>query len=132
MSKLPADTLKSLKDGGWKERQAALAEINSALQNHPAISPAVGALVDGLRPRLKDSQAALVIAALQVCITRPTEAATGLGETAAWHPLSDGPCGDIALSLEEAAWHPSLTVLSVRFAVCTGPRRSRHRGGQAD
>ena len=61
--------------------------------------------------RLKDSQAALVIAALQVCITQPTEAAAGLGAETAWHPLwwslerllrvaplSDGPCGDRSLS----------------------------------
>ena len=53
-----------LRSAQWKERQAALSDVTATLKANPRIAPGVGSLIESLRPRLKDNQVALVLAAL--------------------------------------------------------------------
>ncbi len=64
VEKLGGNAVARLKDANWKERQAALLELNGALKANPRLTPAVGSVLEALRPRLKDKQVALVLSAL--------------------------------------------------------------------
>ena len=65
MGVLPGTTLANLKHEHWKERKGAIDAINEALGDHPRVHAGVGALIEALRPRLKDNQVALVLGTLQ-------------------------------------------------------------------
>jgi hypothetical protein len=65
MGVLPGATLANLKHEHWKERKGAIDAINEALSDHPRVHAGVGALIEALRPRLKDNQVALVLGTLQ-------------------------------------------------------------------
>ena len=65
MEVLKGDVLKRLKDTNWKERHAALQIVQKALKDYPRLAPGVGALIEALRPRLKDHQVVLSVGAIQ-------------------------------------------------------------------
>lgn len=68
------DVIKQLKDPSWKARLDALGRVQKTLSQHPRLAPGVGALLEALRPRIKDHQVALSVSALQIlgklCVPR--------------------------------------------------------------
>lgn len=73
--------VKQLNDSNWKERQAALQKVLSALKENSRLTPGVGRIIEGLRPRLKDHQQAICTMALEcLCLL-----AQGVGKAIKLH-----------------------------------------------